>query len=63
MYAFIVLSLAVSLFNAGLTAYGLFGPDWVKYKAYVGKLVAFLSIWESVKYYEICYSSGLGWRP
>ena len=38
MHSFLILTVAISGFNVGLTAYGLFGPNSGKYDAYTGKL-------------------------
>ncbi len=40
MHTFLVLTVAISGFNVGLTAYGLFGPDPAKYDAYTGQFEA-----------------------
>ena len=36
MHSFLILTVAISGFNVGLTAYGLFGPEASKYDAYTG---------------------------
>ena len=40
MHSFLILTVAISGFNVGLTAYGLFGPDANKYDAYTGELLS-----------------------
>ena len=56
MHSFLILTVAISGFNVGLTAYGLFGPNSGKYDAYTGKLETdFFLILKNC--YFICMSS------